>query len=202
MQRQFLIWNSFLASTIPICCEDTSQAIGTSQTPDSPIIPCIQLPFKIPPRQSLSRSWHDSINFTTPPPKYLIEDTSTFFGYIVKGKSYSFNKNKRNNQSPILYTLDKEREMLDSLALFDKPCYSYISDSCKKILGVDSDYLPWIEITKDLTVIRTDTSYKHRLEQVECVPPRGSMCPSFVTDTLIMVDKFIIDNNGQITKAK
>ncbi len=90
--------------------------------------------------------------------------------------------------------------MLDSLALFDKPCYSYIS-TVKKF-GVDSDYLPWIEITKDLTVIRTDTSYKHRLEQVECVPPRGSMCPSFVTDTLIMVDKFIIDNNGQITKAK
>lgn len=190
MTRQFIIWTVFLTSTILIACGDRPQSVDKPEKSDTYTIPDIQLPFKI--RCDNFPRVHDSINFTIPPPKHLIEDTSTFFGKIVKGDLTILIKNKTNDYSPILYTVDKTGKIVDTLKLLDRPCF----------VGTDSHYLPWIEITKDLTITRTDTSYYSELKSADNPKTKKTYELTMTTDTAITIDKFIIASNGQITKTK
>lgn len=115
-----------------------------------------------------------------------------WIGKITRGNLIILLEGKRGDASPLLFTADRSGFTKDTLALFDKPCY----------IGVDSDYLPWIEITEDLTVIRSDTAYRS-------VPASGDdpSTPKLLemamkTDTVISIAKYKIESSGVIVKVQ
>jgi hypothetical protein len=153
-------------------------------------IPLIKLPFKsrcdkFPRVQVLG-------NYTVPLSRKLSEDTSTYFGKIVKGDLTILIKNQKNSQSPVLFVVNLAGMTIDSLILFDRLCF----------IGTDSYYLPWIEITKDLTVIRTDTSYHSVIKHRDKPMTKNIYEVEISTDTTLTIDRFHISNTGKITLSK
>ena len=192
MTRQLFILTVSLALTALTSCVDSHKETDSSSTVTSTqTIPTLQLPLKI--RCDNFPRVLDSIGFSNAAYKHLAQDTSTYFGKIIKGDLTVLIKNKNKIQSPILHTVDKNGQTVDSLVLFDRLCY----------VGVDSDYLPWIEITNDLTVIRTDTSYYSRqIKNTDNPKTKEIYEIAITTDTTINIDRFKIDNFGKISKTK
>jgi hypothetical protein len=168
------------------CCNSPAERTS-SLSMDIQTIPEIQLPLKI--RCDNFPGVIDSINSPTVQHNKSSDNISIYFGKILKGDLTILIKNKI--QSPILYTLSKAGLVVDSLVLFDRLCY----------IGTDSHYLPWINITKDLTVIRTDTSYYSGLNNtLNPLTKKNELTLS--SDSTITTDIFKIDNFGKITKTK
>jgi hypothetical protein len=193
MTRHPLLWTIFLASTVISSCDNsTKQADNPSALTSIQTIPEIQLPLKI--RCDNFPRVKDSINFSTIYNRGLVSDTATYFGKITRSEWVTIIiKNRDRIQSPILYSFGKYGEALDTLVLFDKVCF----------VGVDSQYLPWIEITKDLRIIRTDTSYymSHKLPD-QSSPKKRYTVVTQTTDTIITTDNFFIDHIGYVQRQK
>jgi hypothetical protein len=183
--KKYIIYFALIATS----CNSGLDRSDKINMNDEKKIPDIQLPFKI--RCDNFPGVHDSINFPNFPPKDSPKDIAIYYGKILKGDLTILIKNRNKIQSPILYTVGKNGRTIDSLVLFDRPCY----------IGTDSHYLPWIEITKDLKVIRTDTSYYSGFNNTfNSLTKENELRIS--TDSTVTTDIFIIDNFGKITWTK
>jgi hypothetical protein len=121
-------------------------------------------------------------------PDRRLTDSTIYYGKITKGDLTILLKNKINDKAPVMYSNNRAGQILDSLILFKQECY----------LGVDSQYDPWIEITKDLKVILTDTAYNQ-------VSKTGKIKGKIVTvtltyDTTITRESFNINSSGKFEK--
>ncbi len=98
-------------------------------------IPEINLPFKLRCDSFLDKAANDPM---------------PYFGKVTKGNLVIVISDRIEGNSPVLYTLNRKGSILDSLVVFSNPC-TYVNETAQ--------YEPWLEITKNLQVIITDSTY-------------------------------------------
>ena len=74
----------------------------------------------------------------------------SFYGRAEASDKIIVLTNRINESSPLLFVIDKEGKVTDSLRVFEKACYCVTKIKCCE---------PWLKIANDLHITVTDTTY-------------------------------------------
>lgn len=179
----------FVVLFLLAACKETKTDNPPAQQLVQDRIPELKLPLKI--KCDDFPGIRDSSYFPAFVTKEDYAAFSEYFGKITMSGFTILIKNKSTKQSPVLFTIAANGHTIDSLCLFEKTCY----------IGTDSQYVPWIEITDELRILRTDTQY-YSLIVADSTRTHGKeiLFLKQKTDTVISNDKYKISEAGLIIK--